>query len=75
MANMDGYATCRLMGQQPWGGDVVVIALRGYSPDEDRPRTQEAGLDGHLVQPVDVGELTKLLTDVGAKNTTDAPSD
>ena len=62
MPDLDGYATCRLLREQSWGQDVVVIALSGYGQEEDKQRTQEAGFDGHLVKPVDMGVLIELLT-------------
>lgn len=61
MPGMDGYETCQLIRQQPWGRDLVVIALTGYGQEEARQQTKEAGFDGHLVKPVDIEELTKLL--------------
>ena len=64
MPDLDGYATCRLIREQAWGQAVVMIALTGYGQEEDRQRTREAGFDGHLVKPVDLGALTKLLTDL-----------
>ena len=64
MPGLDGYETCRLLREQPWGGAVVVIALSGYGQQEDRQRTQAAGFDGHLVKPVDLGALLALLASV-----------
>ena len=64
MPDLDGYATCQLIRQQAWGQDLIVIALTGYGQQEDRKRTKEAGFDGHLVKPVDLAALTKLLTDL-----------
>ncbi len=62
MPDLDGYATCQLIRQQPWGESVPVIALTGYGQEEDRQRTKEAGFDGHLVKPVDLNALLGLLT-------------
>nr|WP_295924321.1 response regulator [uncultured Dyadobacter sp.] len=62
MPGMDGYETCRLIRQQTWGQTVVVIALSGYGQQEDHQRTKEMGFDEHLVKPVDLNELTNLLT-------------
>ena len=67
MPGLDGYETCRLIRQQPWGQALVVIALSGYGQEEDRQRTREAGFNGHLVKPVDLEVLTKLLTDLLGK--------
>ncbi|MFD1145138.1 PAS domain S-box protein [Larkinella insperata] len=62
MPELDGYETCRLIRQQPWGNDLLIIALTGYGQPEDKQRTQKAGFDGHLVKPVDMETLTELLT-------------
>ena len=43
------------------------MALTGWGQDEDRRRSEEAGFDAHLVKPVDVAALGKLLVSVGAQ--------
>lgn len=70
MPELDGYETCRLIRQQSWGRDLVVIALTGYGQMEDRQRTKKAGFNGHLVKPVDLEELMKLLMDLLDKQST-----
>jgi CheY-like chemotaxis protein len=40
---------------------VVLVALTGWGQDEDRRRSREAGLDHHLVKPVEIEALTRLL--------------
>lgn len=64
MPDLDGYATCRLIRQQPWGRDIVMIAISGYGQNEDRQRAREAGFDAHLVKPVDLAALLDLLADL-----------
>lgn len=64
MPDLDGYETCRLIREQSWGRAMIVIALTGYGQDEDRQRTQAAGFDGHLVKPVDLVVLLKLITNL-----------
>jgi CheY-like chemotaxis protein len=67
MPGMDGYETCRLLRQQPWGQAMVLIALTGYGQEEDRRRSKEAGFDWHLVKPVDLTSLPDLLTELIAQ--------
>ncbi|SFF13722.1 ATP-binding protein [Spirosoma endophyticum] len=74
MPDLDGFASCRLIREQSWGGAVVVIALSGYGQQEDRQQTKEAGFDGHLVKPVDVEELLNMLTDLLGKDQTGTES-
>jgi len=40
---------------------VYLIALTGWGQDEDRRRTEEAGFDHHLVKPVELDALARLL--------------
>ncbi|GAB4014936.1 hypothetical protein GCM10028773_03240 [Spirosoma koreense] len=67
MPDLDGFETCQLLRQQPWGQFVVVIALTGYGQEEDRQRTREAGFDAHLVKPVAVTMLTQLIDELVSK--------
>lgn len=64
MPEMDGYETCRLIRQRPWGKNVVVIAVTGYGQEEDKRRSREAGFDEHLVKPVEIAKLLATLTDL-----------
>ncbi|HEY6119777.1 MAG TPA: PAS domain S-box protein, partial [Pyrinomonadaceae bacterium] len=61
LPKMNGYEVCRRIREQPWGKDIVVIALTGWGQDEDRRKSEEAGFDGHLVKPVDYEKLLQLL--------------
>ena len=38
-----------------------MVALTGWGQEEDRRRSEKAGFDAHLVKPVDLAALTKLL--------------
>jgi CheY-like chemotaxis protein/two-component sensor histidine kinase len=62
MPRMDGFEAARLIRKQPWGRDVLLVAVTGWGQDEDRRRTKEAGFDHHLVKPVAPGVLQELLT-------------
>ncbi len=63
MPKLDGYSACRSMRQQPWGKDLVIVAMTGWGQDDDRRKSREAGFDGHLVKPVDPSALQRLLAD------------
>lgn len=62
LPRMNGYDACRHIRGQAWANGTVIVALTGWGQEEDRRRSQEAGFDDHLVKPVDVDDLTKLLS-------------
>jgi PAS domain S-box-containing protein len=61
LPKLDGHEVCRRVREQPWGKDIVVIALTGWGQEDDRRQSEEAGFNGHLVKPVDYDKLLKLL--------------
>jgi PAS domain S-box-containing protein len=61
LPKLDGHEVCRRVREQPWGKDIVVIALTGWGQEDDRRKSEEAGFNGHLVKPVDYDKLLKLL--------------
>jgi PAS domain S-box-containing protein len=62
MPGMDGLEVARRVRQRSDSRDLTVIALSGWGQDEDRRRSREAGVDYHMVKPVDLDELGRLLT-------------
>jgi two-component system, chemotaxis family, CheB/CheR fusion protein len=57
----DGYEVARRLRLQPWGRELVLIAVTGWGQDADRRRSGEVGFDGHLVKPVGVEQLRQLV--------------
>jgi CheY-like chemotaxis protein/two-component sensor histidine kinase len=64
MPKLNGYEACRRIRAEPWGRDIVLIALTGWGQEDDRRRTREASFDLHLVKPVDSVDLLKTLASV-----------
>ena len=64
LPKLDGYDTGRRIRAEPWGRDVVIVALTGRGQPEDKRRSAEAGFALHLVKPVDPDELERVLTDL-----------
>jgi CheY-like chemotaxis protein len=50
------------MREEPWGRDVLLVAVTGWAQPQDRRRTTDAGFDVHLVKPVSDTDLTVALT-------------
>ena len=65
MPLMNGYDVCRTIRKHAWGKGIFVVALTGWGQEEDRRKSQEAGFDSHMVKPVDIAALMKLLAGVG----------
>jgi CheY-like chemotaxis protein len=61
LPKMNGYEAARRIRQQPWGKDIVLIALTGRGQEEDKRRALEAGFDHHLTKPVHAEALGRLL--------------
>lgn len=61
MPRLNGHDTARRMRAQPWGRDIVLIALTGWGQEEDKRLSREAGFDHHLVKPIELASLEKLL--------------
>ena len=61
MPRMDGYEAARRLRSQPWARELLLVAMTGWSQDEDRARSRDAGFDHHLVKPVDPRLLDELL--------------
>ena len=61
MPGMDGYEVARSVRAEPRGQDVRLIAITGWGQKEDRDKTSSLGFDAHLVKPVDLQELKKVL--------------
>jgi len=64
LPKLNGYEVCRRIRKQPWGENITIVALTGWGQEEDRLKSKEAGFDGHLVKPVDLTVLVKLLDDL-----------
>lgn len=62
LPKLNGYDVCRRIREQPWGANMRLVAVTGLGQDADRKRSQEARFDGHIVKPVDLGLLMKLLS-------------
>jgi PAS domain S-box-containing protein len=63
LPKLNGYDVARRIRSEPWGQDVMLIALTGWGQGEDKLRAREAGFDHHLTKPVDPAELLHLLLD------------
>ncbi|HTN49863.1 MAG TPA: MASE1 domain-containing protein [Burkholderiaceae bacterium] len=59
LPGLDGYQVARRLRAAE--GCPRLIAITGFGQPEDRRRARDAGIDQHLVKPVDAAELLRLL--------------
>ena len=52
----------REIRRHEWGSNIRIIALTAWGQEDERRRTREAGMDGHLVKPVDPRALAAALS-------------
>jgi signal transduction histidine kinase/ActR/RegA family two-component response regulator len=61
LPHADGIELGRMIRQKAGGANVALIALTGWSQDQDRRRTADAHFDAHLVKPVTVEQIREVL--------------
>ncbi len=68
LPKLNGYDACRRIREQPWSRGMEIVALTGWGQEDDLRRSKEAGFDDHLVKPVGLAILEKLLARPGARS-------
>lgn len=66
LPGMDGLELCRNVRGLALATQPVMVALTGWSRDDDRRRTTAAGFDHHLVKPVSSHKLDTVLRTIRA---------
>jgi len=61
LPRMNGYDAARAIRRLPGLEDVHIIALTGYGQAADREKSREAGVDEHLVKPIEIDVLLRAL--------------
>lgn len=62
MPELDGYAVAKRLRNEPALAKARLIAVSGYGTEDKRQQSQEAGFDLHLVKPVEMSVLFKILS-------------
>jgi signal transduction histidine kinase len=66
LPGMDGYAVCRAFRQDEHFKTTTIIAQTGWGRDSDKLLSSEAGFNHHLVKPISLADLERLLAIVAA---------
>jgi signal transduction histidine kinase/CheY-like chemotaxis protein len=67
LPGISGYDLARRLRAEPSTRSAILLALTGYGRDDDQRRSKEGGFDRHLVKPVDLVELRKVLESLTAE--------
>jgi CheY-like chemotaxis protein len=61
LPDIDGYEVARRLRALPGGAAMTLVAVTGYGQAEDRERALASGFQTHLVKPVDLVLLGRIL--------------
>jgi PAS domain S-box-containing protein len=61
LPGMDGYEVAARLRQEECCKDAIIIAVSGYGEEEARQRSQAAGIDHHIIKPVNIDHLLSIL--------------
>ncbi len=67
MPGMDGYELAKALRQRPDGKSYFLVALTGFGQHRDRDKAIEAGFDVHMVKPVDLDQVARVLDNAGPR--------
>src|SRR5262245_58269227 len=69
LPRMDGYEVARRLRDRPYGADLLLVALTGWAGKDVRSKAAEAGFDYHLVKPVNLEELERIVESAARQST------
>jgi CheY-like chemotaxis protein len=61
MPHIDGYTLAPMLRQTLSEPDICIVAVTGYGQPEDRERARKAGIDAHILKPMDIPLLESIL--------------
>jgi len=62
LPGIDGYEVARRLRERPYGAKLTLVALTGWAGKDVRVKAAAAGFDYHLVKPVNLEELERIVT-------------
>lgn len=68
LPDMDGLELARRLRDMPVAASATLIAVTGYSQEQDKKKSFEAGFNYHLVKPINTERLLALLQQIGASS-------
>ncbi len=60
MPGLNGYELAERIRREPWGGQMLLIAVTGWGQEDDKRRAKAAGFDHHMTKPMDPMQLESI---------------
>lgn len=61
LPKLNGYEVAQRIRQHEWGASMFLVAVTGWGQDEDRRRSEDVGMNLHMVKPVEPAALGRVL--------------
>ncbi len=74
MPVMTGYEAASRIRSEPWGKQIVLVALSGWGQRDDVQRSEAAGFDSHLVKPASFEALNEVLSHLPRRRSARMPT-
>jgi two-component system CheB/CheR fusion protein len=68
LPGMNGYELAEQIRHDDALRGVTLVALTGYGQEEDRQRALAAGFDHHMVKPINVQEVEKVVASLASSS-------
>src|SRR5205814_9376012 len=68
LPKLHGYDVARRLRESDWGRRALIVAVTGWGQEADRQQSKAAGIDYHMLKPVDPLALRDLLSKYQPRN-------
>jgi CheY-like chemotaxis protein len=62
LPGMDGLELTRRLKADAATADIIILAVSAYAMESDRRKAREAGCDGYISKPLDIGTLPRTVS-------------
>jgi len=67
MPRMNGFEFARRIRAQSWGREIVICAITGCDRQDHFEQSREAGIDHHLIKPLEIDKFLSLIAESALK--------
>jgi len=63
MPGLTGFEVAQRIRSEPWGRQMLLVAVTGWGQDSDKALARDSGFNHHLTKPIDPVVLNQLIVD------------